>query len=92
MHAAFKVKDETTFLKEAAKIVEATQVKLYIHFFSGKCSAFEKYEKSLDFFGKSEKKSFSFEKKKRNCGSDTDTEIGPWNRFPIPKPGFICTY
>ena len=26
MHAAFKVKDEETFLKEAAKIVEATQV------------------------------------------------------------------
>merc|ERR1712037_367995 len=25
VHAAFKVKDETTFLKEAAKIVEATQ-------------------------------------------------------------------
>ena len=47
VHAAFKVKDETTFLKEAAKIVEATQVKLYIHFFSGKCSAFEKYEKSV---------------------------------------------
>ena len=30
VHAAFKVKDETTFLKEAAKIVEATQVKLHI--------------------------------------------------------------
>ena len=26
VHAAFKVKDEETFLKEAAKIVEATQV------------------------------------------------------------------
>ena len=26
VHAAFKVKDEQTFLKEAAKIVEATQV------------------------------------------------------------------
>merc|ERR1712212_676692 len=25
VHAAFKVKDESTFLKEAAKIVEATQ-------------------------------------------------------------------
>ena len=21
-------------------------------------------------------------------GSDTDTETGPWFRFPIPKPGF----
>ena len=30
VHAAFKVKDEATFLKEAAKVVEATQVKLYI--------------------------------------------------------------
>ena len=28
VHAAFKVKDESTFLKEAAKIVEATQVQL----------------------------------------------------------------
>ena len=28
VHAAFKVKDEATFLKEAAKVVEATQVKL----------------------------------------------------------------
>ena len=26
VHAAFKVKDESTFLREAAKIVEATQV------------------------------------------------------------------
>ena len=30
VHAAFKVKDEATFLKEAAKVVEATQVKLDI--------------------------------------------------------------
>ena len=30
VHAAFKVKDEVTFLKEAAKIVEATQVQLHI--------------------------------------------------------------
>ena len=28
VHAAFKVKDDPTFLKEAAKIVEATQVKI----------------------------------------------------------------
>ena len=32
------------------------------------------------------KKSFGFGKK--NFGSDTDTETGPWFRFPIPKPGF----
>ena len=32
------------------------------------------------------KKSFGFGKK--NFGSDTDTEIGPWFRFPIPKPNF----
>ena len=30
VHAAFKVADESTFLKEAVKIVEATQVKLHI--------------------------------------------------------------
>jgi hypothetical protein len=36
-----------------------------------------------------EKKSFGF--KKNFFGSDTDTEIGPWFRFPIPKPGFGCT-
>ena len=29
VHAAFKVKDDPTFLKEAAKIVEATQVKRF---------------------------------------------------------------
>ena len=31
------------------------------------------------------KKKFGFGKKK--SGSDTDSEIGPWFRFPIPKPG-----
>ena len=25
---------------------------------------------------------------KKNFGSDTNTESGPWFRFPIPKPGF----
>ena len=40
-----------------------------------------KFEK----FGK--KKKFWFQKKK-SFGSDTDTEIRPWYRFPIPKPGF----
>ena len=25
---------------------------------------------------------------KKNFGSDTNTEIGPWFRFPIPKSGF----
>ena len=25
---------------------------------------------------------------KKSFGSDTDTEIGPWFRFPISKPGF----
>ena len=24
----------------------------------------------------------------KKIGSDNDTEIGPWFRFPIPKPGF----
>ena len=38
MHAAFKVKDEVTFLKEAAKIVEATQVHTATY------SAFEKHD------------------------------------------------
>ena len=33
-----------------------------------------------------EEKSFGFGKK--DLGSDTNTEIGPWFRFPIPKPGF----
>ena len=39
--------------------------------------------------GKNEfkKKKFRFSGKK--IGSDTEgTEIGPWLRFPIPKPGF----
>ena len=27
----------------------------------------------------------------KKIGSNTDTEIGPWFRFPIPKPGFGCT-
>ena len=31
------------------------------------------------------KKSFHFKKKN---GSNTDTKIGPWFWFPIPKPGF----
>ena len=45
VHAAFKVKDEATFLKEAVKIVEATQVKLHIQTFeSGKCSLVHKYD------------------------------------------------
>ena len=35
------------------------------------------------------KKSFGFGKK--NFGSETDTEIGPWFRFPIPKPNFGLT-
>ena len=32
--------------------------------------------------------SFDFGKK---ISSDTNTEIGPWFRFPILKPGFGCT-
>ena len=32
---------------------------------------------------------FWFQKKK--IGSETDTKIGPWFRFPIPKPGFAHT-
>ena len=40
-----------------------------------------KYEKSLKCF---EKKRVSVSEKKIG----TDTEIGPWFRFPIPKHGF----
>ena len=40
-------------------------------------------KKKLKFF---EKKKFQFRKK--SFGSDTDTQIGPWFWFPIPKPGF----
>ena len=36
-----------------------------------------------------EKKSFCFGQK--NFGSKTVTEIGPWFRFPIPKPNFGLT-
>ena len=43
-----------------------------------------KYEKSLKFF---EKKRVSVSEKKIS----TDTEIEPWFRFPITKPGFGCT-
>ena len=39
---------------------------------------------------KFEEMSFGFEKKKR-FGSETDTEIRPWFRFPIPKPNFGLT-
>ena len=46
-------------------------------------------EKNLKFEKKNEKKSFSFGKK--NFGSNTDTDIGPWFRSPIPKPGFSRT-
>ena len=42
---------------------------------------------------KIEKKKLRFQKEKKIA---TDTEIGPWFRFPIPKPGFgrtlLCTY
>ena len=38
---------------------------------------------------KGEKKEFQFRIKK--FGSCTDTEIGSWFRFPIPKSGFCCT-
>ena len=38
---------------------------------------------------KFERKSFNFGTK--TFGSDTDTEIGPWFRFPIPKPDFDRT-
>ena len=40
-------------------------------------------KKKLKFF---EKKKVSVSEKK--IGSDTDTKIGPWFRFPIPEPGF----
>ena len=40
----------------------------------------EKLEKEIG------KKSFGFGK--QNFASDTDTEIGPWFRFPIPKSTF----
>ena len=35
------------------------------------------------------RKSFGFRKK--SFGSDTDTQIGPWFWFMIPKPGLGCT-
>ena len=35
---------------------------------------------------KIEKKNFGFGKK--SFGSNTNTKIGPWFRFPIPKHGF----
>ena len=38
---------------------------------------------------KFETESFGFRKK--NLGSDTDTEIRLWFPFPILKPGFGCT-
>ena len=46
----------------------------------------KKYEKMSKIW----KREVSVSEKKKN-GSDTDTEIGPWFRFPIPKPGFGCT-
>ena len=39
-------------------------------------------KKKLKFF----EKKVRFRKEK--ISSDTDTEIGPWFQFPIPKPGF----
>ena len=42
--------------------------------------------------GKNEKnlnKKYRFPEK--NFGSETETEIGPWFRFPIPKPNFGLT-
>ena len=48
-----------------------------------------KNEKNLKLEKKIEKKSFGFGKKK--FGSDTDTKIGPWFRFPIPNLDFDCT-
>ena len=46
-------------------------------------------KKVWNFLKKKKKKSLSFGKK--FFDSDTDTEIGPWFQFPIPKPGFGCT-
>jgi hypothetical protein len=46
-------------------------------------------QRSGEKWEKCEKKGFGFGKK--NFGSDTNTEIGPWFRFPIPKPGFGLT-
>ena len=45
----------------------------------------KKWENMRNFF----KKSFSFGKNK--FGSETDTKIGPWFQFPIPKPNFGLT-
>ena len=36
-------------------------------------------------------KFLKFQFPKKSFGSNTDTEIGPWFRFPILKPGFGCT-
>ena len=46
----------------------------------------EKHEKILNFEKKMKKKSFGYGKK--NFGSDTDTKIQPWFRFPIPIPNY----
>ena len=45
-----------------------------------------KHDKHMNFFGK---KGYGFGKK--SSGSNTDTEIGPWFRFTIPKPNFGLT-
>ena len=43
-----------------------------------------KQNKNLNFFEKKE----GFSLGEKSFSSDTDTESGPWFRFPIPKPGF----
>ena len=49
---------------------------------------------NLKIWGKKKRKK-SFGLGKKSFGSDTDTKIGSWFRFSIPKPGFgrtlICT-
>ena len=60
-------------------------VKIWVHFQAFKnlypAKKWENMQKNLNF-----EKKFGFGKKK--FGSDTDTEIQPWFRFPIPIPNF----
>ena len=51
----------------------------------------KKWESMRFFFEKSKKSKKKVSVLEKKSGSDTDTEIGPWFRFLIPKPGFCRT-
>ena len=67
--------------KFAAKSYFFFQIIAYKNLYPKKRS--RKHVKNLNFF-----QMFCFGFGKKKIGSNTDTEIGPWFRFPIPKPGF----